>query len=128
MKLIAPEQLSKVWPRVEAWINEAVKVNQGDENLLDVLIAIARGHYLLFEGPTFAVVGQVQPHPQQTVGMILYCGGSDMAGIAQGFEEGKQWCKANGISVMRTFGRPGWAKVLDLMPAGVILQINLKES
>jgi hypothetical protein len=125
MKLVSPEKLSAVWPRIERWIDDAVKLNQGDENLLDVLIAIARGHYLLWEAPTYAVVGQVQTYPQQTVGVILYCGGSDVDAMKVAFEDAKRWCAGNGISVIRTFGRPGWAKVLDLMPVGVILQTKV---
>lgn len=128
MKPVTPEGLHQAWPRVEKWIADAVKVNQGDESLLDVLIFIARGAYLLFEGPTYAVVGQVQHYPQHTVGMILYCGGSDLSAIAQGFEDGKRWCKANGISVLRTHGRAGWAKALNLTQIGVILQCDLKDT
>jgi alkanesulfonate monooxygenase SsuD/methylene tetrahydromethanopterin reductase-like flavin-dependent oxidoreductase (luciferase family) len=125
VKLVTAAELSQVWPRVSAWIESAVKANQGDENLLDVLIAIARGQYLLFEGDTYAVVGQVQVYPQQKVGMILYCGGSGLNPIQTAFEDAKHWCSANGISVLRTFGRPGWAKVLGLEQVGVILQTKI---
>ncbi len=125
MKQVPPERLSAVWPRVEKWISDAVVLNQGDENLLDVLIAVARGQYMLFEAETFAVVAQIQHYPQQTIGMILYCGGSDLDAIRGAFEHGKQWCAANGISVIRTFGRPGWAKALGLEHVGSILQTRV---
>lgn len=125
MKLVTAQELSRVWPRVEHWIANAVKENQGDESLLDVLIACARGAYLLFEADTYVVIGQVQHFPQQTVGMILYCGGTDLQAISQGFEDGKRWAKANGIDVLRTHGRSGWAKALQLPQVGVILQVKL---
>lgn len=125
MRLIPAAELAKAWPRVEHWIAKAINANQGDESLLDVLIAIARGQYLLWEADTYAVVGQVQPHPQQTVGMILYCGGTGLEAMRTAFDDAKQWCRANGISVLRTFGRPGWAKVLALEQVGVILQTRI---
>lgn len=126
MILVQPQDLANVWPKCEGWISEAVKVNQGDENLLDVLIALARGHYLLwFEPNRFAAVVQVISHPRQKVATVLYLGGSGLEQMPQLFEEGKLWCRANGISVIRTFGREGWQRAIGLKRVGVILQTEV---
>lgn len=117
------EKLADVWPTVAKWIDDAILYGQGDENLLDVFVALARGVYVLWYDPgKYAVVAQVQAHPRQKVGVILYCGGSDIAEIQRGFKEGKHHCAQHGIDVIRTYGRSGWAKVLNLKQVGVILQ------
>ena len=123
MILVQPDQLANVWPQVSGWLASAIERGQGDENALDVLISIARGHYLLFHEPgKFALVGQVQNYPRQKVGVVLYCGGGDLLAIRDAFEEMKPWCKANGISVIRVWGRQGWERALGLARVGVILQ------
>jgi hypothetical protein len=126
MVIVQPQELANVWPRVEGWLAKAVAENQGDENLLDVLIALARGVYLLwYEEGKFAGVVQVAHYPRQKVATVLYCGGSGLTEIAQAFENGKLWAKANGIDVVRTWGREGWRRALGLKQVGVILQETL---
>lgn len=126
MILVAPQDLANVWPKVEGWIAAAVKENQGDENLLDVLIAIARGQYhLWYEEGKFAGVVSIVQYPRQKVATVVYCGGSGMDDIQRGFEEGKLWARANGIHVVRTWGREGWKRALGLKSVGVILQERL---
>lgn len=126
MELVPPERLGAVWAEVAPWIEAAVKRGQGDENPTDVLVAIARGSYLLFHEPgRFAVVGQIQRHPQQTIGQILYCGGTGLEDIKTAFDNAKHWCRANGITALRTFGRRGWGRLLGLKEVGVILQGEL---
>jgi hypothetical protein len=120
--IVPPERLSEIWPKVEAWIGQAVERNQGDENLLDVLIACSRGHYALwYEKDQFAVVAQVLHHPQQRVATILYAGGT-LEGMLPMWGEAKNWCRQNGIQVIRMWGREGWEKVLGIKRVGVILQ------
>ena len=124
--IVPPEELANVWPKVEDWIARAVDINQGDENLLDVLIAVARGQYGLWHEPgKWAAIVQVQKYPRQTVAAILYCGGNDLEAMARAFEYGKAWAKANGITVVRTYGRRGWKKVLGLNDAGAVLQARV---
>lgn len=126
MILVQPDQVANVWPQVHDWIESAIRCGQGDENALDVLIAIARGQYLLFHEPgKFALVGQVQTFPRQKVGMVLYCGGGDLLAIGDAFEQMKPWCKANGISVIRVWGRQGWERALGLERMGSILQVSV---
>ena len=124
MNLVTPDQLANAWPGVERWIDEAIEHNQGDENLLDVLIAIARGQYGLWVNPHFAAVTQVQNYPRQRVLVILYIGG-DLSKIVPLFDEAKAWCRANKIDVLRTYGRMGWAHVTGLERVGAILQVKL---
>ena len=129
-----PEQLATVWPAVLPWISEAVERNQGDENIWDVLIAISRGLYFLWYVPgKFAAVVQVMRYPRQTVATILYLGGVDLVakGVAttalkEAFDFGKLWCLQNGINVIRTWGRKGWERALDMERKGVILQAVVK--
>ena len=126
MILVQPDQLANVWPQVHGWIESAIEYAQGDENALDVLIAIARGQYLLFHEPgKFALVGQVQSFPRQKVGVVLYCGGGDLLAIKEAFEQMKPWCKGNGISAIRVWGRKGWERALGLARKGVILQMSV---
>jgi hypothetical protein len=123
MIIVQSQDLGTIWPKVEHWLAPAVRENQGDENLLDVLIALARGIYLLwYEEGQFAGVVQVSHYPRQKVATVLYCGGTGLPEIAKAFENGKLWAKANGINVVRTWGREGWRRSLGLKQVGVILQ------
>jgi hypothetical protein len=122
--LVEPSQLAHVWPDVVPWIKEAVEKNQGDENTLDVLLAIARGQYSLWADKHFAAVTQVVNYPRQRVLTILYIGG-DLTNILPLFDDAKAYCKANKVDVLRTYGRPGWEKVTGLEKAGVILQTRI---
>ncbi|HTO43131.1 MAG TPA: hypothetical protein VML56_03570 [Burkholderiales bacterium] len=124
--IVAPEALADTWPKVERWLAAAVDRNQGDENLLDVLLAIARGHYLLWhEDGKWAAVVQIVKFPRQTVATVLYCGGSDLEAMKAAFEYGRQWAREHGIDVVRTYGRKGWARVIGLEQQGVILQAGV---
>lgn len=126
MILVQPEQLRHVWPLCEKWIDDAIAEGQGDEGKLDVLIAIARGVYLLFFDPEhFASVVHIQQFPAQKVATIVYIGGVGLEAMKSAFEQGKAWGRTQGINVVRTYGRPGWSKVMGLKPVGVILQETL---
>jgi hypothetical protein len=126
MVLVKPEELRDVWPQALPWIDAAVARNQGDEKTIDVLIALARGVYLLFWEPgKFAAVVTIAQYPSQKVATIVYFGGKGLDDIKAGFEAGKAWGRANGINVVRTYGRPGWERVVKLKKVGVILQENL---
>ena len=124
--LVPPDHLGAVWGECAPWIQAAIERNQGDENLTDVLIRLARGEYLLWHSPgKYATVAQIQRFPRQIVGLVLYCGGKDLEDMRGAFEDAKGWCRANGVQVIRTWGRMGWAKVLDMKPVGVILQCEV---
>lgn len=121
--IVPVERLADVWPEVCAWIEEAVKVNQGDENTLDVFVGLARGQYMLWHVPgRYCAVVQITRFPRQTVATVLYTGGAGLEAMRETFEEGKRWCRANGVNVIRTHGREGWARVMGLKHVGVILQ------
>lgn len=124
--IVPPHELASVWPKVKGWIADAISHGQGDENLLDVLIAVARGQYLLWHEPEkFAGVVQVGRFPRQIVATILYCGGSDLSAMKAAIEQARPWCEANGIQAIRILGRKGWERVLDMTRKGVILQVDL---
>lgn len=125
MILVPPQDLATIWPKVERWIAAAIEEGQGDENLLDVLIAIARGTYGLWYDERFCGVFQVQTLPRQKVAHVLYCGGSDPQAIREAFEQGKTWCREHGIPVIRMWGRAGWERLLGLKRVGVILQVEV---
>lgn len=124
MKIVGPDTLSEVWPQVEGWIKAALEYGQGDENALDVLVSVACGRYLLWWEPgKFVGVVQIQQHPRQKIAAVLYAGGNDLEGMKQAVENGKDWCREQGISQIRIWGRKGWERVLEMANKGVILQV-----
>jgi hypothetical protein len=126
MMLVQPQDLANVWPKVSGWIESALEYGTGDENALDFLIGIARGHYLLFHEPEkFALIAQIQPYPRQKVITVVCAGGGDLEAIRKGFAESREWCKAQGITVLRVWGREGWQRALNMTRKGSILQLEL---
>lgn len=124
MALVKPEELADSWAKVEHWISQAVSCNQGDENLLDVLISLARGHYELWHDPgQFAAVVRIEHWPRQRVATIIYLGGRGLGAIEEAFEQARGHAKARKIDVLRVFGRKGWEKLLGLQNKGAILQV-----
>jgi len=124
--IVPPERLADAWPEVEEWIAEAVRVGPGDENILDVLIGIARQNYLLWWEPNaFAAVVQIQAFPRQRVAVVVYAGGVNLERMGAVFEASKDWCREHGINAIRTYGRKGWARLLGLEHVGVVLQARL---
>jgi len=123
---VPAEQLSAVWPEVVPWIESALPYGQGDESLLDVLIGLARGQSTLWiERGQFAAVTQLQAYSRQRVLIITYAGGVNLAAIVRAFHFARAWCAVNGVDVLRTYGRPGWERVLGLQSAGRILQTRV---
>lgn len=125
MILVEPDQLSSVWAEVEPWIKAALEYGQGDENILDVLVSLACGRYLLWYEPgRFAGVVQVVQYPRQKVATIIYAGAAPghLEEMAEAVENGKAWCRQNHIGVIRVHGRKGWQRILGLVRKGVILQ------
>jgi len=123
--LVPIEQLTDVLPEALPWIKRAVERNQGDENTLDVLIALAQQRYWLFYEPgVYAAVVQVVKHPQQSVATVIYAGGEGLDAIKHAFEASKKWAKDHNIDVIRVWGREGWEKTLGLERVGVILQVD----
>jgi hypothetical protein len=123
MRAVPIEELSREWPRVESWIADAVAYNAGDEGVLDVLIALARGVYTLWVADRFAAVTQVQRHPKQTVWLIAYAGGEDMDSARHALDFARLHAKTHGIDMIRVHGRPGWES-MGLKKVGVILQVT----
>lgn len=127
MRIIQPQELSEYWPKVQGWIEEAIEYGQGDESSLDVLLALARGQYLLWYAEEFAGVVQVVKFPRQTVATVLYAGGSNLEGMKKAIlDEGVSWCRASGIDCVRIWGRNGWERVLGIPRKGVIMQLDLR--
>lgn len=125
--MIVPlEELANVWPEVCPWLEKAIARGQGDENVLDVFIALARGIYeLWYEPKCFAAVVHVVKYPRQAVATIVYCGGGDLCAIEHTFEFGKKEAKRRGVQILRCHGREGWERLLDMKRIGVILQLEV---
>jgi len=119
------DELATCWPRVLPWIEEAVARSDGDENALDILIAIARGNYALFAGEKCAAVAQLVRWPRQSVFTVLYASGEDLESCREAFEWSKNWCRANGVQVFRIHARAGWERALGFKRRGVILEERL---
>jgi hypothetical protein len=125
MRAVTHDELGAVWPQVERWLEEAIKVGQGDETLVDIACAIDRGDYELWVEPgQFAAVVQIRDFPRQRVATLLYAGGVLTAFLAM-YAEAKRIAKMRGVQVIRTWGRPGWERALGLKRVGVILQEQL---
>ena len=98
-----------------------MEYGQGDEDALDIAVAIYNGRYDLWLGDNFCAVTQVIQHAKQKVLTILYIGG-ELGSILAVFDWAKQWCKDNKVDVLRTYGRQGWERVTGMKRVGVILQ------
>lgn len=126
MRCVPIQELSTAWPAVESLVGQAVAKGQGDESLLDVLIALAQGKYSLWIEPgVFAAVAQVVEHPRQKVATILYLGGADMDALKAGFEAFRDICRKAGVDIVRIWGREGWERALGIERVGVILQCSV---
>lgn len=124
MQLVPPDKLCDVWPKCEAWIYDAITHGPGDENVLDVLIAIARGYYALWFEEQFAAVVQIVQFPRQKVATILYAGGC-LEAMRVKWPEALKYCRDNGIKVLRVHGRNGWERAFEMKRVGVILQVQV---
>lgn len=129
MKLVQPHELADAWPQVEWWIKRAISYGQGDENALDVLIKLARGHYFLWHEPgRFACVVEVQHHPRQRVCAVIYLGGSDLGRIKSAIHgQLFPWAKACGCLKVRCCGRRGWHRLFAMKHIGTSLQLELSQ-
>ena len=121
MRIVPVDELESVWPKVVKWIESAIDYGQGDEDALDVAIAIHNGHYDLWFDEKFAAVVQTVKHPKQTVATIIYCGG-ELDSLLTMYAEAKHYARANNIDAIRVWGRQGWEKVLGMRRIGIILQ------
>jgi len=124
LQQVPPERLSDEWGRVEGWIESALEFGQGDENLRDLCIAVARGQYALFTTENAAAVVQLQRYPRQSVLVVLYSGGKSLIDMQVAFQAMRQFCRANKIDAIRIHGRKGWERILGMRRAGVILQCS----
>lgn len=117
-RLVPKEAIAYVWPEVSLWVASAMEYSGGDENLLDVLCALARGEYLLWHEPgRWAVVCQVQHCRRMTVWAVHYVGGErgslrEIAAFGDGL--GAQWAKSQNCSRLRVAGRPSWGRVMRM--------------
>lgn len=122
MRKVPSYQIQHIWPQVYRWIEKAVEHGQGDEDALDIALALHNGVYELWHEPNkFAAVVQIVKHPKQTVATILYCGG-ELDSLLTMYAEAKHYAKANHINAIRVWGRQGWERVLGMKRIGVILQ------
>lgn len=122
MRNIPPDELAKEWERVAPWIESALPFAGGDENLLDILVSLARGQYSLFTNENAAAVVQLLRKPRQLVLVVLYLGGASLEACRAAHEFAKVWCKANKVDVLRVYGRAGWERAMGLDRFGVISQ------
>jgi hypothetical protein len=120
MLIETPEQIMTAWPQVRDWIASAIAVGPGDEDIDDVLIAIAQGRYQLWHEDRLAVVTQVQEYPRQKVLMVLYAGGPEHSGAVARMhallERERARFKAEGITKLRVQGRRDWSPHLKAQP------------
>jgi hypothetical protein len=119
MNLVPLNKLADVWPHVEGWLQRAVDQNLGDENLLDVFIALAQNRYSLwYEPERGALVTQIQEYPRQKVIALLYAGAPEDSGAVERFKElwaqQRETLRAAGITQVRMYGLRDWGKALGV--------------
>jgi hypothetical protein len=117
MRLIPLHKLADTWPHVEGWLRRAVEQNLGDENLLDVFIALAQNRYSLwYEPERCALVTQIQEYPRQKVIALLYAGAPEGSGAVERFKElwaqERDALRGAGITCVRAYGLRDWGKAL----------------
>lgn len=130
MTIVPLNKLADVWPHVEGWLQRAVEQNLGDENLLDVLIALAQNRYSLwYEPDRCALVTQIQEYPRQKVIMLLYAGAPEGSGAVELFKQlwgqERQMLRAAGITRVRMFGRRDWGTALEDAESRFVTQVEL---
>ena len=125
VNIVPIDKLADVWPEVAPWLERAIQHGQGDENVFDVFVALARGSYVLWHSPgRFAAVVQIVRYPRQTVATVIYCGGSGLSEIEAAFDFGRKWGRENGVDAIRIWGREGWERLFGMKRIGVILQVE----
>ena len=129
MTIVPLHKLADIWPQVEEWLQRAVEQNLGDENLLDVLIALAQNRYSLwYEPQRCALVTQIQEYPRQKVIALLYAGAPEGSGAVERFKElwtqERQALRAAGITQVRMYGLRDWGKVFGVEPR-FVTQVEL---
>ena len=129
MTIVPLHKLADVWPQVEEWLQRAVEQNLGDENLLDVLIALAQNRYSLwYEPQRCALVTQIQEYPREKVIALLYAGAPEGSGAVERFKElwtqERQALRAAGITQVRMYGLRDWGKVFGVEPR-FVTQVEL---
>jgi len=127
--IVPLHKLADIWPQVEEWLQRAVEQNLGDENLLDVLIALAQNRYSLwYEPQRCALVTQIQEYPRQKVIALLYAGAPEGSGAVERFKElwtqERQALRAAGITQVRMYGLRDWGKVFGVEPR-FVTQVEL---
>lgn len=125
MRQVPVGELEAIWEQIYRWVERAIEHGQGDEDALDVAVAIYNGRYdLWLQDEKFCAVVQVVKHPKQTVATIIYAGG-EIDSLLTMYSEAKHYARANNIDAIRVWGRQGWEKVLGMKRIGVILQESL---
>jgi hypothetical protein len=129
MTIVPINKLADVWPHVESWLARAVEQNLGDENLLDVFIAIAQNRFSLwYEPDRCALVTQIQEYPRQKVMALLYVGAPEGSGavtlLKLLLEQERAALKAVGITQLRAYGLRDWGTVFDVAPR-FVTQVEL---
>lgn len=129
MNLVPLHKLADVWPLVEGWLGPAVNQNLGDENLLDVFIALAQNRYSLwYEPERCALITQIQEYPRQKIIVLLYAGAPEGSGAVECFKElwtqERESLRAVGITRVRMYGLRDWGKVLGVEPR-FVTQVEL---
>lgn len=129
MNIVPLHKLADVWPEVEAWLSKAVEQNLGDENLLDVLVALAQNRYSLwYEPQRCALITQIQEYPRQKVIVLLYAGAPEGSGAVERFKElwaqERESLRVAGITRVRMYGLRDWGKALGVEPR-FVTQVDL---
>lgn len=109
--------LASEWDRCKGWIEQALAHCHGTHEIDDVLSAVLRGEATFVPGRKSAMVVEIEAFPRKRV-LRFWLAGGDMGG--GGLEELRdvlrpmveEWAKAQGCSMSRIEGRPGWARAL----------------
>ncbi len=116
---VPDEFVPSVWPKVEGFIDGAVKTANGKCRSSDILDGINSGVYLLWvvvEGDDIlaAVTTRIIEYPQRRALALDWVGGTRMKDwIALVISTAEEHARNNGCQHLEGYGRPAWMRFLQ---------------
>lgn len=114
---VDPKRIHEIWPHVVDLIHRAVK-RTNLSHTLDIDADVLQGNGLLWlaaqgERIVAAMTTALVLTDTDKVCILTTCGGEDMRDWLPLQEKIEAYAKAEGCSLVRIYGRKGWARVLE---------------
>ena len=115
--MVPVQQVGECWPKIEGYIEDAVKYTYGRYTTGNIYDLVAEGYYHLwvaFDDDIFkaAVVTSVITYPQKKMLCMQFCGGDDLVEWKDPMLALlRRFAKDMGCDGIESTARPGWAKI-----------------